>query len=259
MIDKQKLTGEILSSKNYSNLAPTLVERIVSEEMSKFNKEKEIIKHAKNKLHQYSDMFFNNKAIQSLSNSDLTNDQTILSLLNAHKSTNERISFAPELFADIFKVCQNAKSIVDLGCGLNPLFIPFVGDLQNKKYLAIDVNTFTTNLLNKFFAARSINGKAEAIDILTEIPNTNFDVAFMFKLAPLLERQQKGSVVNILKKLNAKYVVVSFPLVSVGGNKNTTMEQNYKTNFVTFASSNNLKLIFQKVYTNEAVFIIENL
>ena len=258
-MDKQKIVDAILSSKNYNFLAPTLVARIVTEEMAKFKKEKDVIKHAKNKLHQYSDMFFDNTAIKNLSESDLTNNQTILNLLNAHKSTSERLTFANELFADVFNVCKNASSVIDLGCGLNPLFVSQVDVLQNKNYLAIDVNTLTTTLLNKFFVANGINGKAEALDILTDIPNTKFDVALMFKLAPLLERQKKGSVADILKKLIAKYVVVSFPLVSVRGNTNTSMEQNYKTYFANFANTNNLKLIFQKVYTNEAVFIIENL
>lgn len=259
MIDKQKIVDVISSSKNYSNLAPTLVDRIVTEEMAKFNKEKDIIKHAKNKLHQYSDMFFDNASIKSLSESDLTNSQTILNLLNAHKSTNERLVFANTLYSDIFNVCKNATSVIDLGCGLNPLFISNIEALQNKTYLAIDVNCLTTNLLNKYFTANKIDGKAEALDILSDIPNTKFDVAFMFKLAPLLDRQKKGSVANIIKNLNAKYVVVTFPLVSVGGKTNSSMEQNYKTDFVHFAEQNNLKLIFNKTYTNEAVFIIENL
>jgi len=258
MISESEIFENVITSKNYSMLCPDLIKRIISEESKKFKKEKDVIKSVKNKLHTNVDLFFDNLKIKSLINADLKNDKVIIELLKAHTSTNERLEIVQTLYFDVFKKLKKVNSILDLACGLNPLYIPFVPELQNKKYLALDVNINTTNLLNRFFEDRNINGKALTCDIMSKIPNEYYDVAFMFKIVPLIESQRKNFLAEFLNSLNVKYIIVTFPTKTVSG-KNVNMEQNYSTKFLDFCKINNKKVIFNKNYSNEAVFIIENI
>jgi len=186
------------------------------------------------------------------------NDACLLELLKAHTSTNERLSIVQEMYFDIFKKCKKVSSILDLGAGLNPIYIPFVPELQNKKYLALDVNNNTTALLNKFFIERNISGEAVSCDILSKVPNEHYDIVFMFKILPLLEKQKKNAAINLINSLDAKYIVITFPTKTVSG-RDVNMEQNYTNYFLNLANSNKLKIIFEKNYSNEAVFIIEKI
>ncbi len=256
MINQEEIFAAVVAAKNYSMLSPDLIRRIISEESKKFKKEKDVLKSVKTKLHTNVDMFFNNARINTLSSAGLKNDAIILELLKAHTSTNERLPICQMLYCDIFKKCKKVKSILDLGCGLNPLYIPFVPELQNKRYVAVDVNNNTTNLLNKFFETRNINGIAKTCDILTTIPNEKFDMVFMFKIVPLIEAQRKNYLNEFIKSINAKYIVITFPTKTVSG-KNVNMQENYTTRFLNFCKTQQLKVILEKTYENEAVFIIE--
>lgn len=258
MINENEVVIDILSTKNYSMLARDIVARIVKEESKKYKKQKDVVKSVKNKLHTNIDLFFDNQRIKNLSQLDLKNDQTIIELLKAHKSTNERLEINQIMYFDIFKKLKKVNSIMDLGCGLNPLYIPFVKELQNKKYLALDVNENTTYLLNTFFKVRNINGKALTCDLLTKVPCDPYDCAFMFKLVPLLVSQNKNCLTDFLNALNVKYVVITFPTKTVSG-KDVNMHENYTTKFINFCNEQHKKIIFNKNYTNEVVFIIENL
>lgn len=256
MINEQEVFASVQSSKNYNMLSTDLIKRIVSEEAKKFKSTKDCIKSVKNKLHLNVDLFFNNSKINSLSHSDLNNEAVILELLKAHTSTSERLSIYQMFFCDVFKKCKNVKSILDLGCGLNPLYIPFVPELQNKKYVAVDVNNNTTSLLNKFFEVRKIDGTALTCDILSSVPSEKFDMAFLFKIVPLIEGQRKNYLSEILKSINASFIVVTFPTKTVSG-RDVNMAENYRVRFLEFCKSEHIKVIFEKNYTNEAVFIIE--
>jgi 16S rRNA (guanine(1405)-N(7))-methyltransferase len=79
------------------------------------------------------------------------------------------------------------------------------------------------------FLAQVTNFKFLPGDILVdELPKA--DMYWLFKILPLLDRQQLGSAKEILQKIPAKYVVVTYPTASIGG-KNKGMRETYQNQF----------------------------
>ncbi|HIG3790825.1 TPA: RmtH family 16S rRNA (guanine(1405)-N(7))-methyltransferase, partial [Klebsiella pneumoniae] len=63
-------------------------------------------------------------------------------------------------------------------------------------------------------------------DVLCAPPAEAGDLALIFKLLPLLEREQAGSAMALLQSLNTPRMAVSFPTRSLGG-RGKGMEANY--------------------------------
>src|SRR3989344_1286012 len=80
----------------------------------------------------------------------LLNSNSIHKLLSTHSSTKERMPHYTELKEKISEI--NPKSILDLGCGLNPIA------LANKKikYYASDINEEDLEIIKKYFSKKII-------------------------------------------------------------------------------------------------------
>ena len=138
-------------------------------------------------------------------------------VLKTHLSTKERLPYYSELYSDIFKITKKPKSILDLGCGLNPFSIPWMG-LKNIKYIATDISKEDLNFINKFFKIIKIDGKVKELDlvkikkenVLKQFPKVN--ICFLFKVFESIELT-KGHKLSELIIINVKanFVIVSFP------------------------------------------------
>ena len=78
----------------------------------------------------------------------------------------------------------------------------------------------------------------------------------MFKLVPVIEAQSPGRSLELMKGLNAEYIVVTYPVKSLRG-KSKGMEKNYSESFERMISGN-FNIIGRKVVGNELVYIIRN-
>jgi len=67
---------------------------------------------------------------------------------------------------------------------------------------------------------------AECADLTIETPASQADTAYLFKLIPVLEAQRKGRGYELAKSLNAKFLVITYPLKSLGG-REKGMAKNY--------------------------------
>jgi len=137
-------------------------------------------------------------------------------LLAEHPSTKERLSFYPQLYKQIFQITGTPKTILDLGCGVNPLSMKYM-DLTNLTYYAYDLSKEEINFLNQFFNGK---GQAKVLDLLHFKTLPKADLAFLFKMTDVLDRG-KGhkNTEAVLKKIPAKYVIVSFPTLTMSGKK----------------------------------------
>jgi 16S rRNA (guanine(1405)-N(7))-methyltransferase len=68
------------------------------------------------------------------------------------------------------------------------------------------------------------------LDAANEMPGENADVAFLFKLVPVLEQQKKGLAYRLIKSLNAKTAVITFPIKSLSG-REKDMAKFYSSRF----------------------------
>lgn len=235
--------SEIKRKKNLSSLPDSFVEDLVKDFFRKYPKlEKELEKHPKplrsksfkfllkeirKTLHDiYGVFILNKKDLKSLEShlkkiKKLDEDalQIHAELLSAHKSSAERLDFYPEIYEKIFSCTGKPKSILDLACGLNPLSFPWMG-LKKVKYFAYELTEEDSNFIQSYFNIMkpfSLDGKAFAADImkLRQLPKT--DVCFLFKVLDSLEDLEKDYSKNLLKKIPAKFMIVSFPTMSIGG------------------------------------------
>lgn len=155
----------------------------------------------------------------------------IQKILSTHSSTQERLPIYEQLYSRIFAITGKPKTILDLGCGINPFSFPYM-KLRECTYYAYDINEDEIDSINSFFQLLhtenpSFTGKAIVADILTAtLPKA--DLCFLFKMTDVID-QGKGhkKTEELLKKIPAKYVVVSFATKTMSGKKMTAPRRSW--------------------------------
>jgi 16S rRNA (guanine(1405)-N(7))-methyltransferase len=146
-------------------------------------------------------------------------------LLETHSSTKERLGFYPELYQRIFTTAMVPKTILDLGCGINPLSLKYM-KLKEINYYAYDISEKEVAIINKFFQEEKkvhakINGKAEVMDIskieaLKKLPPA--EICFLFKITDILDNGKGHKVTEaVIQAVPAKYFIISFPTKTMSG------------------------------------------
>lgn len=233
MSDKvSKLIEKISNSKKYRGLYLETIERVVENCFKKYGTlrrsevlEKEVEKRARNLLHQiwaaYTPVKPGFKKLLEQFKQDIKTGKKIkeivLPFLRLQTSIKERAEILDDFYQKTFAITGPPESIIDWACGLNPLSWPWMNLPENCRYLGLDIDKEQNDFLNNVF---EIAGKkifqAKLGDILIDnSPKAN--VIFLLKLLPLLEHQQKGVSLDILKRMPANFLVVSFPTQSIGG------------------------------------------
>ncbi len=121
------------------------------------------------------------------------------SLVSAHKSTLERLGCLEEFSNKILKITKDDRSIVDIGAGIYPLVFPFEKFKNLKEYIAIEKSEVAVKIINLYAKTlRKVNLEAFCHNIdenflSQQILDTEkqFDTALMFKLIPLIARQDR--------------------------------------------------------------------
>ena len=141
-----------------------------------------------------------------------------------------------------------------MGCGLNPISYEIIGKtLKNKpEYFASDLNTEDIKFLNDYFKLNNINAKAKVYDItnLEILKDKDFkecDLIFLFKVLDSFEFIKRNISKKLLNEINAKHIVVSFPMKSLVSKK--TFD---------FSKRNWFKNYINKMNWNYEVFEIKN-
>ena len=255
------ITEEILNSKKYSHIERKLVERICEETIPKYRQKSDIIKAVKKELHIIHGSFLSenchtqaDKLIDAYSGHNIKADKTFaLKLMALHASTRERLKQAPEIYLYLSSFIKAEDTVIDIGCGFNPLALPFYDTLP-KSYFAFDISISTIHTLTKYFALANFPYQAEIYDAVTQTPRVQTDVALLLKLFPLLERQKKGSAFSILNAISFRSAIVSFPLKSASG-KEKGMETFYALSFEK-GLPQELEIADKTIFKNEMFYAV---
>jgi len=144
-------------------------------------------------------------------------------ILETHYSSKERLEFYPRLYKKLFQITGTPNSILDLGSGINPFSVPFM-DVKKLTYFAYDISFDEIDLLNNYFKFMSrfnISGKAKILNLaewqkISKLKKV--DLCFLWKMTDVLDRGRGHKVSElVISNLPAKFIVVSFPTVTVGG------------------------------------------
>ncbi len=282
----KKISEKVKSHKKYR----TISDEIVIEEIKKYLKsnpttnpntiheDRQAIKDIRKQLHlsyssfQTKKKFQRNKYLDYLkkalekrnqpfeSKEDLEINNITEKLLLITLSTKERLHDYKKLYKQIFKITKQPKTIIDLGCGLNPTSYPYMR-LDKVKYLAYDIDEEDINFLNNYFTIMNkhgLNGKAEILNLnnKTKVSNLpNSDVIFLFKVIDIIDKKDHKQSEELIKQIiqKTKHIIASFATKTLTRRKMNFPNRKW---FELMLKRNNLQ--FKTINTDNEIFYIIN-
>lgn len=227
------------NSPKYNAVCDPVVRRIAEEEIAKGRKTRQAVKAVKSKLHQIGGAYLENmdydRWLEALKHSGSPSDTDALKkasrlIIRYHASTRERLSVLDDFYSRALADIAPVHSVIDAACGLNPLTIPWMPLADDAVYYAYDIYEDMIAFINGFLQVAGVEGHAEARDLSQYVPPQRVQLALVLKTLPCLEQVDRFVGLRLLEELNADYVLVSFPVRSLGGvDKN--MRANYESHF----------------------------
>ena len=257
------LVTAVKNSSKFKNVHTGLISRIGAEEIKKERRLKEAVKATKKKLHQIGSAYQQPKNdykgwLSSLQESVRDQDQlkaACLQIMEYNTSTRERLPIVVDFYSEIFSHLPPVSSVLDVACGLNPLALPWMQLEENATYTAVDIFSDMVNFIESYLRLMPVQGKAILCDVITELPSERYDLAIMLKAVPCLEQLDKAAGRMILEDLNAKHILISYPVHSLGG-KAKGMLENYQQRFAEMVDGKDWKI--QKFeFLTELAFLVE--
>lgn len=171
---------------------------------------KVIVKDIRSSLRNYVGRF----SSSAKKRNSLLHSGNTLGILKTHSSTKERIEYY-ETLKDIIS-SLNPKSILDLGCGINPIALA----VPEIKYYASDLNENDLSTVRNFFKLNNIKGKVFLYDLRKiddSLPET--DITLILKTLDIIELKGNALAEKIISLVPSKDIIASFSTVSLSGRR----------------------------------------
>ena len=219
-LDKNLIVKEI---EKYLVQNPSIISYISN---PKSKKTKAMIKNIRAKFHDIYEIFQTNsisKRDNMLDKLELSDIDSHINILKTHISSKERIPFYAELYEKIFSITGKAKSVLDLSCGLNPLSFPFMKLPLSTRYFATELCEDDLLFIEKYFQKINLKNysviKMNLVNEFEKLKDIRVDLCFIFKVIDILETQKKHITYKLLESINAPFVVASFSMSNVKGER----------------------------------------
>lgn len=241
---------EILKSKKYSSLDPKFVETICISLSHRFSG-KQLLETTKSKLHQIWGSYYTTRPDFTKLLKKYQENEVILSeLLRIHQSTKERLGEYDEIINFVFENTEH-KSILDIGCGFNPIYLSQIKDFD--KYIGVDIDIQQQEFLKEVLSG----DRSMEIRVGSSFDNfEHVDLVFALKILPVLDQIEEGNSQKFLLNLKTKFLVVSFPSRSISG-KSKGMLENYREKYIPLIESAGFTQLFEKAFSSESVYIFK--
>ena len=245
--DLDQLAEAVLRSRNYRAVCDDLVREIGAGQLESQRSLKEAIKATKNKLHQIGGAYLEGgtdygKWLADLQAATLHGcdafRETCRRIMGHHASTRERLPMLERFYAAVLDGLGPIHSVLDVGCGLNPLAVHAMPLAPDAQYHAYDMYSDLAEFLNAFFSIAGVNGRAFARNLARHGPEERADVALVLKLIPCLDQIDRDAASRLLDSIDAERLVASFPAHSLGGRRRG-MPANYEARFRDLAAGRN--------------------
>jgi len=251
------LIKKIKKKKELQDLPDSFVKEVLQNYLTKSKikppfsdkQEKVIMKEIRAQLRKYSGMF--QKNISQKKRIEFLEKEDIESLLKTHSSTKERIesNSYPLIIREIKKL--NPQSILDLGCGINPIAISKKLNPKILKYFASDIKENDLEIVKKFFAKNKIKGKVYTSNLTKEKEFPKTDLCILFKVLDIIETKGHKIAENILKKIPSKVILISFSTKTL-----SSKPMKNKRRFWLENMSKRLGYSYKSFYTSNEIFYI---
>jgi len=260
-----ELLAKVLSKSKYSRVHDGLIESLIRDELGKRDNEKEILKAVTAKLHQVGAAYFERSPayerwLEKLADCprDVHSAEAkalCAGLMGAHSSTRERLPIMDEFFHTALAGIAPVESILDLACGFNPLALDWMPVAAEIQYFGCDIFSDMTDFLNKFYRHMKLKGEFFTCDLTAMQFTRHARVAFLLKTLPCLEQIEKDISAEILERIPADYLLISYPVRSLGGHAKG-MGKTYETQFNNLAAR--MKWDFERFeFESELVFLVK--
>ncbi len=190
---------------------------------------KTIVKHVRSRLRELFGVFYARgfESTGQLVNSIVAGnaEEVAFELLKLHRSSKERLRYYEEIYDAIARIIKIKPNVIlDLACGYNGFSYFFMKESfqSSPDYVCCDLSNKDVLLYSKFFQNAEIKGNAFYCDLTVDISKAKkvkADICFLLKTLDSIESASRNSSERLLKEINTKYFVVSFPTKSIGGNK----------------------------------------
>lgn len=247
----ENIIKKVKEKPELNNLPDSLVENAINEYLKKNRlqipkSEKEIklvVKEIRAELRKYAGQYASKENIKK--REELLSENNFDDLLKQHSSTRERLGdydFVKSIISEI-----NPKTILDLGCGINPIAISKKGI----KYHCYDINENDLKIVREFFAKNDIDGDTHHLDIRNIEVYPKVDLCIIFKVLDILGNNRNEISQSLIKNIDSKFFLVSFATRTLSGKK---MNSPYRRWFEKILK--NLKLNYEIKRTNQELFYI---
>lgn len=267
MIDE--VAARVSASPRYRHVDPLLVARLAAEEAPRARNADDAVKRVKRRLHQAVGAFRSGRgragseavaALRAVWDGNLGDPavaETCREILGSHASTAERVPHLDAFYTGIWRAAgATPRSLLDLGCGLAPLALPWMGLPATTRYLAVDVDRRALETVDAFLSLVGQPHAVEARDLAAGPPDVAVDMALLLKLVPTLDRQEATAAARLIGALRARHATVSFPRRSLGG-RSRGMERTYRARVARLAAEAGVEVVAEASVPNELVFVLE--
>ena len=224
------MAKKIAESRKYRNTGIPIgtIEDVLRQETARFQKKAEALRSTRAILHNVMAPYLgdpdyaaahNQLDAISLEGENSQLENFCLEILTRHDSTRERRAYQNYFYKTIRDVAPQARSVLDLACGLAPFALPFMGMAEDVRYHAYDIHQPRIDLINHFLQIQGLEELAEMRDVLINPPGIKADAAFLFKAAHRMEKRRKGSSRELVKALKARTIFISLPNRSLDGQR----------------------------------------
>jgi 16S rRNA (guanine(1405)-N(7))-methyltransferase len=231
----ERVAATVVSAPRYRDLDPDLVRRVAVEEVARSRDERDAVKRVKRRLHQATGAYRAARVghVAAGAGERLREAVTAVAgdrerllpicrgLLATHASTRERLPYLDRFYPALWRAVGGApSSLLDLGCGLGPLALPWMDLAPTAPFVAVDADAAQLETVGSFLGAMGQAHETVLLDLGApsapeRLPRA--DVALLLKLVPLLDRQRPDAAARLLRGLRVRHAVVSFPMRSLGG------------------------------------------
>lgn len=226
----------LLNAPKVRGVFPGAVERVYREQLKR-HKPKEALKASKTELHRITGAFLTPrdlKEARALLLRAKSGDGTALTdVLSLHASTRERLPGIKAFYGRALPALGNPRTIADLACGLNPLYLGSLGLSVRGVELQLDA----AELVNDWAQALGWDILVTPGDLAAAEGLPEADATLLMKLWPLLEGQVPGCGGALLRRVRSERVLVTFPTRTLSGRRigmlnhyESSFEQNLPTN-----------------------------
>ncbi len=240
MDELEQLVAAVLESAKYARVSTDVIRNVGARELAARRNLKEAVKATKNKLHQVGAAYLDvgidyarwERRLQPAAESGDPEELCMAcrEVMQRHSSTRERLPILEAFYAETLRGLPLIRTVLDVACGLNPLALPWMGLPQGVRYYAYDMYVDMAGFLNHFFQCVGIKGETVACDVAQTPPTRRADLALLLKALPCLEQLERSAGARILDAVQADYLLVSFPVRSLGG-RDKRMAENYEAHF----------------------------